>query len=61
VQLKNTSIVNVFIAEKLMNYMNLHLITFALSVLVAKTLHQIWSPVVENVIRLRAVEIGYNG
>jgi hypothetical protein len=61
VQLRNTSIVNVFIAEKLMNYMNLHLITFALSVLVAKTLHQIWSPVVGNVIRLRAVEIGYNG
>ncbi len=61
VQLRNTLIVNAYTAEKLMNYMNLHLTTFALSVLVAKTLLQIWYPAVGNAIRLKEVVIGYNG
>ena len=59
--IKSTSIVNVSIVEKLMNYMNLLWITFVLAALVVKTLHQILFPHVGSVIRLKAVEIGYRG
>ncbi|AGK86549.1 hypothetical protein S-CBP1_0044 [Synechococcus phage S-CBP1] len=44
-----------------MNYMNLLWITFALSVLVAKTLLQTSYPAVVSVIRTKEVTTGSNG
>jgi len=61
VLLRNTLIVNVSIAEKLMNYTNLHLIMLNQNALEVKTLPQISYQVVGSVIRIKEVATGFNG
>ena len=59
--LKSTSIVNVFIAETTMKFMNLHSITLKLKQTVEKALQAISYPHVENVIKAKVAVIGSDG
>tara|TARA_B100001559_G_scaffold311735_1_gene308592 strand:+ start:1014 stop:1181 length:168 start_codon:yes stop_codon:yes gene_type:complete len=51
----------VFIAEKLMNYMNLHWTTYIRELMAEKILQAILYQLVLNVIREKEVTIGWNG
>ena len=58
---KRTSIVQVFIAETIMKFMNLHSITSKLKPMVERILQAIWSPPVERVIKAKVAVIGSDG
>ena len=59
--LKSTLIVNAFIAETTMKFMNLHSITSKLKPMVERILQAIWSPPVERVIKAKVAVIGSDG
>ena len=59
--IKSTSIVNVFIAEKIMNYTNLHSIMSNLVAEVEKILQRMSLPVARNVTKTKVVVIGSDG
>ncbi len=60
-RLKSILIVNVFIAEKLMNLKNLHSITSNLVAEVERLLRRISSPRAKNVTKAKVVAIGSDG
>jgi hypothetical protein len=60
VPLKNILVAHVFIAEKLMNYLNLLLIMSIPAAMAEKIKLKTWYQLVLDVIRKRGVPIGFN-
>jgi len=59
--LKSTSIVNAFIAEITMKFMNLHSITSKLKPMVERILQAIWYPPAKSAIKGKVAVIGSDG